>query len=131
MLGRAASRFSGHGFVQFSTLDIEGDVIDQGLNLGNFDLIVAANVLRPVSSLRTVLQRIRSLLAPDGQLMLIEKHAERWYDLVFGQLTQSDPHVCPQSTLLSAREWTAVLQANGFAQSVVLSDASACESKYR
>jgi acyl transferase domain-containing protein/NADPH:quinone reductase-like Zn-dependent oxidoreductase/SAM-dependent methyltransferase len=128
-LGQAELRFRGHRFVRFSTLDIERDPMEQGFHRGSFDLILAADVLHVASDLTAALRRVRSLLTSDGQLMLIEKHTERWTDVVFGQLkgwwSFTDTEVRSKSALLSSNEWTGVLHTAGFAESVVLSDASA------
>jgi acyl transferase domain-containing protein/NADPH:quinone reductase-like Zn-dependent oxidoreductase/SAM-dependent methyltransferase/acyl carrier protein len=125
LLQRATLRFAGRASLQFSTLDLERDPIEQGFDRGGFDLIFSTDISRLVSDLGAALQRIRRLLTSDGYLMLVEKHAERWHDMVFGQLRRPDSSIRPRADLLSPNELRSVLQTTGFAQSVVLSDASA------
>ena len=71
-LDRALARFSSHAQLRTALFDIESDAAPQGLPLAHFDLIVGANVVHASRDLRSVLPRLRSLLAPGGLLMLIE-----------------------------------------------------------
>ena len=59
-------------FMKFAKLDISEDPIDQGLKAGEYDAIIAANVLHATPSIDQTLSRVRKLLKPDGKLVLIE-----------------------------------------------------------
>lgn len=56
----------------FSALDIESDPVTQGYSANSYDLIVAANVLHATKDIKQTLRHVRSLLKPDGKLVLYE-----------------------------------------------------------
>lgn len=56
----------------FMTLDIEKYPMKQGLEASSFDMSVASNVLRATEFRKEIMERIRSLLKPGGQLTLLE-----------------------------------------------------------
>jgi SAM-dependent methyltransferase len=128
-LGRARARFENCRFARFAVLDLEHDPFEQGFTPGNFDLILAFDVLHVPSQLRATLDRVKKLMADDGQLLFIEKDAERGGDLIFGQIpgywSVSDCDLRAGSELLTPSAWLQVLKAAGFDASVVLSDAAA------
>ncbi len=117
-------------FVEYRTLDLEADPLDQGFAAGSFDVVLAANVLHATADLRAALERVKSLLAPRGLLVLLEitRHP-RWLDLVFG-LTEgwwkfSDAGLRKDSPLLSASAWRSLLADAGFEEPSILTDAPA------
>ncbi|MGD0023031.1 MAG: SDR family NAD(P)-dependent oxidoreductase, partial [Xanthobacteraceae bacterium] len=128
-LGRAQQRFGSYGFMRFATLDIERDPQSQDNLAEGFDLVVAGDVLHATADLKRTLRHVHQLLAPDGRLLLLEKHRERMSDLVFGLLKGwwlfTDTDLRANSPLLSAGEWQRVLREIGFQDPVVLSDADA------
>ena len=82
---RAREKFAPHAFMRFQTLDLEKTPAAQGLADGAFDVIIAANVVHATRDLRLTLQRLRSLLAPGGELLMLEVAGlERWIDISFG-----------------------------------------------
>ena len=62
--------------VTFKALDIESDLLQQGYELGSYDVIVAANVVHATSRIESTMKRIRRLLKPGGTLVLIETTVE-------------------------------------------------------
>ena len=58
--------------LKFKSLDIESDPLQQGYELGSYDVIVAANIVHATSRIESTMKRIRSLLKPGGTLVLIE-----------------------------------------------------------
>jgi acyl transferase domain-containing protein/acyl carrier protein len=133
---RARSKFIAYDFVEYRPLDIERDPAAQGFAAGQFDIIVASNVLHATADLRKALGRVRDLLAPGGLLMLLEGTAlQRFGDLTVG-LTEGwwrfADDVRSGYALLSADRWIAVLEEMGFASAVALPDRSkATESLFR
>lgn len=98
LAGRVAARFPGtpvHTLVADFTA---------GLPSGPFDGVLAANSLHFVAALKPVLVAIRSVLAPDGRLMLVEYDAEHGNPYV--------PHP------ISFRRWQQLAPAAGFAPPV-------------
>ncbi|MGC2621029.1 MAG: acyltransferase domain-containing protein, partial [Acidobacteriaceae bacterium] len=65
-------KFADFPFVLYRRLDIEEDCDSQGFAAGSFDVVVATNVLHATKDLRGTVDRVRSLLAPGGLLILCE-----------------------------------------------------------
>jgi NADPH:quinone reductase-like Zn-dependent oxidoreductase/SAM-dependent methyltransferase len=74
--------------MKFQSLNIERNAAGQGLQLGEYDLIFAGNVIHATANLQNTLQNLSSLLKPGGQLIMQEgiRQDFLWYPLVFGQL---------------------------------------------
>jgi acyl transferase domain-containing protein/acyl carrier protein len=119
LLDGSAERFAGRAFVRYSSLDIESDPGTQGFGPGQFDVIIAANVIHATRDLRHTLDHIRPLLAPRGILLLLEATGSRkWVDLTFGLTTGfwnfTDGQIRPDHPLLNREKWLQLLVANGF-----------------
>ena len=77
--------------------------------------LIAANVLHATADLRQTLTHVRELLAPGGELILLESTQPlAWLDLIFG-LTEgwwkfSDSRFASRLSLLPAEEWQKLLQ---------------------
>jgi acyl transferase domain-containing protein/NADPH:quinone reductase-like Zn-dependent oxidoreductase len=118
-LARARERFTDFEFVRYEPLDIEREPAAQGLAGRQFDLVIAVNVLHATADLAQTLGHVRSLLAPDGMLILGEATApERWIDITFG-LTDgwwrfTDTAVRSDHPLLPPGRWAELLAAHGF-----------------
>ena len=116
---QAQVRFEQYPFVRYQVLDIEQSPIEQGFVGGQFDLVVAANVLHATRDLRQSLHHAQQLLAPGGLLLLLEGvTALRWVDLIFG-LTDgwwrfADHAVRRAHPLISAARWCELLEESGF-----------------
>ncbi len=117
---RAQEKFAACPFVRYQTLDIEQSPVEQGLAAGQFDLIVAANVIHATTDLKQTLSHVRQLLAPGGLFAMIEVSArQRWVDITFG-LTDgwwrfTDDELRPAYPLLGVQQWLETLAAAGFA----------------
>jgi acyl transferase domain-containing protein/SAM-dependent methyltransferase len=124
-LDRAREEFRQHPFVRYELLDIERSPETQGFAPGQFDIVLAANVLHATADLRAAVARTQRLLAPGGLLLLVEgTRPTRWVDLVFGQTEGwwkfTDTELRPSHPLLGAEAWTGVLQEGGFAEAEVV-----------
>lgn len=123
----ARERFQGYGFVEYRTLDLEGDLAAQGIEPGSFDLVLAADVLHATSDLRRTLLDLQDVLAPGGVLALIEAEpGNPWLDLTFG-LTDGwwafrDLRLRPHGPLLSSAQWQDLLRAGGYAEVAALGE---------
>ncbi|KAF2705690.1 hypothetical protein K504DRAFT_460398 [Pleomassaria siparia CBS 279.74] len=71
-LSAAQEKFAASRGLTYSILDIELDPLEQGLPAGEYDLIVASQVLHATSSLALTLRNVRKLLKPGGKLLLLE-----------------------------------------------------------
>lgn len=116
---KAEPKFYDYPFVRFQPLDIENDPEAQGFAPGSFDMIVASNVLHAVKDLRSVLARVKNLLAPGGLLLAVEaEKTDYWVDIVFGLMEGwwrfTDHELRPDYSLLDRRQWQALLKSVGF-----------------
>jgi len=117
-LDRARQKFAAFPFVQYGLLDVEKDGLAQGYGRGQFDVIIAANVIHATRSLSDTVQNVRRLLAPHGVLILFEATTHQpWYDITTGLIEgwQSfGDDLRADSPLLTADQWKTILQAEGF-----------------
>lgn len=60
------------GLMTFRILNIEGTPEKQGFIPGDYDLIIAANVLHATTYIERSMKNVRSLLKPGGRLHLLE-----------------------------------------------------------
>ena len=122
-LNKAQGRFQDYPYVRYNLLDIERSPVDQGFQQP-FDLVIAANVLHATADLRQTLAHVRELLAPGGELILLEgTHPLVWFDLIFG-LTEgwwkfTDLDLRPRHPLLSVEQWQNLLAESGFTTAVL------------
>jgi acyl transferase domain-containing protein/2-polyprenyl-3-methyl-5-hydroxy-6-metoxy-1,4-benzoquinol methylase len=58
--------------IEYKTLDISKDPVEQGYEAGAYDLVVASNVLHATRSMRETMTHVRKLLKPGGRLLLVE-----------------------------------------------------------
>ncbi|KAH8166023.1 hypothetical protein CIB48_g2204 [Xylaria polymorpha] len=115
----ARERFGQFGpRMQFQTLNISSDPLEQGFEPNSFDLIIAANVLHVTPKIRETLSNVRKLLRPDGRLLLQEMFMTvKWLNFIMGLLPgwwlgeedgrRQEPYVSPE-------RWAEELQAAGF-----------------
>jgi acyl transferase domain-containing protein/acyl carrier protein len=124
---RAADKFSQYPFVDYQTLDIENDPLQQGFEAHAFDIILASNVLHATADLRHTLANVKRLLASSGLLLLTEATAPpRSLELIFGLLKGwwlfSDFDLRSINPLLSAPKWVELLSGVGFSDVTGLSE---------
>ncbi len=113
---------SQYPFVDFKVLDIEKDITGQGMEHNSVDLVIAANVLHATRNLRYTLEQVKTVLRPNGWLVLNE--ATQLHDpttLTFGLLEgwwlyEDEDLRIPNSPLLSANMWEVLLKEEGFKQ---------------
>jgi acyl transferase domain-containing protein/acyl-CoA synthetase (AMP-forming)/AMP-acid ligase II/SAM-dependent methyltransferase/acyl carrier protein len=124
-LAQAHERFRGYSYVQYRLLDIEADPATQGFAYGQFDIVLAANVLHATGDLRHSVANARRLLAPCGMLALLEGTGpRRLLDLIFG-LTDgwwkfADIDLRPNYPLLPPARWLELLRAQGFTETMAM-----------
>ncbi|KAI8168048.1 Polyketide synthase [Colletotrichum sp. SAR 10_70] len=106
------------GFVDYRVLDISRCPAEQGFGGEQYDLIVASNVLHATPDLTQTLRHARSLLKPDGRLLMHELCSEiKWINFIFGYfsgwwLGEADQRV--DEPYISPAQWQERLQAAGF-----------------
>lgn len=127
-VAKAAESFADYPFVQYQTLDITDDLVTQGFEANQFDLIVAANVIHATPDLRQTLDQVKKLLASNGNLLLLEgTKVTRFGDLTVG-LTDgwwsfTDTDLRPSYALMERNKWLDLLAEMGFEESIAIPDA--------
>ena len=107
-------------FIRFATLDIGDAPSAQGLEVGAFDLVIASNVLHAVGDVAAALGHAKSLLRPNGLLLINEVTQVRdFITLTFGLTPEWWKHGgrdgrLPHAPLLSGPRWCDRLAAAGF-----------------
>ncbi|MFF8597278.1 SDR family NAD(P)-dependent oxidoreductase, partial [Streptomyces sp. NPDC015220] len=107
-------------FLVYSLLDIERPPAGQDVELGAYDLVIAANVVHATSRIHRTLGHIRSLLRPNGLLLLNElTRNQLWVHLIFGLLegwwlTEDQALRVPGSPVLTVPAWRRALSGSGF-----------------
>ncbi len=126
-LERAVEQFAAYPFLRTALLDIEKQPVTQGFQPGQFDVIIAANVLHATRDLAETMANVNSLLKRDGLLFLLEGVTpQRWGDLTFG-LTEgwwrfADSAVRGGYPLVSTAAWNRLLKDSGFADVTLIPD---------
>ncbi|KAJ4370703.1 hypothetical protein N0V83_005224 [Neocucurbitaria cava] len=115
----AKAKFSQHvGKLSFKMLNIEKDPVDQGYDIGAFDMVIASNCLHATRSLNDTLSHCRRLLRPGGYLVLLEITSNHLpIQLIMGTLPGwwlgiDDGRVWQPT--LSLDDWDKSLKATGF-----------------
>jgi acyl transferase domain-containing protein/protein-L-isoaspartate O-methyltransferase len=128
-LNRAAEKFRERKGMRYTLLDISSAESVRELPSGHYDVVIAANVLHATPDIGTTLAHVHRLLAPGGELVLLEGAApKRFGDLTVGMLegwwAYADTHRRSYA-LMPRHEWLDALRAAGFAAPSVIVDADA------
>ena len=128
----AEARFVEYGSsIEYRVLDIERGPAEQGFEVHGYDLVIAANVLHATRDLGGALRHCRSLLAPSGQLVVLERlRGQGWLDLTFGLLEGWWRFADAYRTdypLASETSWRQALSDAGFAEVAVLGAGAAAD----
>ncbi|KAE9379717.1 polyketide synthase [Stipitochalara longipes BDJ] len=120
-LGNAAKNFAqDSGILEFRTLNIENDPLQQGFEPETFDVLVCANVLHATKSIAETLTHCRSLLKKGGKLVLCEVTEDVIYGgFMMGSLPgwwlgEDDLPARKGGPMMAAQRWEEALQKNGF-----------------
>jgi phthiocerol/phenolphthiocerol synthesis type-I polyketide synthase C len=87
VLDRASLRFAGVHCLRTALFDVDADPAAQGLPLGAFDVILAAEALHAAPDTAAALRHAGTMLAPGGWLIRIERGGSRLEDLLFASGT--------------------------------------------
>ena len=129
---QAQHRFARYPFMQYRSLDIESDPVEQGFDPHSFDLIIASDVLHATQDLRKTLDSVKQLLGLGGTLVLREI-TRPWLssNLIFGMLKGwwlfKDHDLRPTEPCLPAGKWKALLHEAGFGATVCIGDSADLE----
>ncbi|KIA75375.1 hypothetical protein HK57_00158 [Aspergillus ustus] len=107
------------GRLQFAVLDASRSLIDQGVALGSYDMVVAGSVLHATPDLEATVRNVRSVLAPGGYLVLLEavnpdNVATNFIAGLIPGWWGAREDWRRQSAAISESLWDQLLRANGF-----------------
>ena len=124
-LAAARRAFADWPNLRTTTLDIARDPAAQGLDVGTFDLVVAANVLHAAPDLAAAIGHAVQLLSPGGRLLLVEGTGPlARLDITFGLTDdwtrQGDRALRPHHPLVDAETLRGLLRRAGLSDPVVV-----------
>ncbi|MGL6097177.1 MAG: phosphopantetheine-binding protein, partial [Fimbriiglobus sp.] len=108
-------------FVRGKVFDVERDPGSQGIPVGAFDVVVAANVLHATRRIADTMNRVAALCRPGGVVVINESTSTADFNTVTFGLTPGwwafeDGEIrLPHAPFLSADGWERALTAAGFA----------------
>ncbi len=116
---KGQERFSGFPFVEYRTLDISRDPLQQGFGEGEFDIVVCSNILHATPDITQSVKNIRMLLASRGLLLLREITLPRpalGFEISFGCLLGQihDQDFRGINPFLTPERWHDLLTKTGF-----------------
>lgn len=140
--GAARDKFAGlvgGDRLKFKTLDIAGDLAEQGFgegDVGRYDVVVASNVLHATADLGATVRNTRRLLRDGGKLVLFEVTDLESARITFAFGTLPGWWLAKEESrewgpLLSCERWDALLRECGFSGAdVVLGDVEGAKHSY-
>uniref|UniRef100_A0A8H7KAW2 Carrier domain-containing protein n=1 Tax=Bionectria ochroleuca TaxID=29856 RepID=A0A8H7KAW2_BIOOC len=114
----AKDRFKNYRGMEYKTLDISKDPVEQGFKSEQYDLIIATNVIHATHTISESLANVRKLLAPNGRFLLHELHTgSKWPNFIFGivpgwWLGEADGR--PDQPYVTPERWNTELKNAGF-----------------
>lgn len=123
----------GFSFMDFRYFDIRKDPAEQGYATNQFNLIVGLNVVHATNNIETSLTHLKSLLAPDGLLCLIETvKTPRWVSMIWG-LAQGwwcfNDSLRVSNPMLDLPTWKSAFTTSGFGSVKVFPEAITQQKK--
>lgn len=105
--------------MKFQTLDIEGDIAEQGFEEQAYDLVIASNISHATQNLQRTMENVRKLLKPGGYVLLREISVPDVLRVKFMTLSlpgwwlgdEDGRHFGPTVTM---PQWTTLLKDTGF-----------------
>jgi len=131
-LTHAEQKFHPYSFVEYQILDIEADPAEQGFEPHSFDMILASDVLHATRDLRHTLSNVKTLLASEGLLLLLEgTRTPRLATLMFGLLKSwwlyDDVDLRGSDPWISQQAWQRALHDAGFGDAAWVTDTEPAE----
>ncbi|KAI0200245.1 S-adenosyl-L-methionine-dependent methyltransferase [Astrocystis sublimbata] len=99
-------------------LGIENDLLQQGMEVNSYDLVIAAQVLHATKDLHATMRNVWRLLKPGGRLLMVETTKD-WsaQHLIFGTLPGwwlSEEPERAMSPNMPLDMWQRILKTTGF-----------------
>ncbi|MGD6960812.1 SDR family NAD(P)-dependent oxidoreductase [Fictibacillus phosphorivorans] len=109
-----------YNFLEFKTLNIENELTSQDIAPGEYDLVIATNVLHATKNIQNTLYNTKQLLKPNGWLIINEgTKVEDYLTLTFGLLDgwwlyEDQQYRLQGAPLLSEDTWNVLLRKIGY-----------------
>ena len=105
--------------ITYKRLDISQDPTKQNFDLETYDLVIASNVLHATTNMVDTIDNVRSLLKPNGKLLLLEAVYHPALALPFALLpgwwlSEDEYRDIKEGPLLSVEMWQKLLSERGF-----------------
>ncbi|KAK4149349.1 KR domain-containing protein [Chaetomidium leptoderma] len=104
--------------INYTSLNIENDVVEQGFSEKSYEVIIAAQVLHATKSMAATMRNVRRLLKDRGKLLLVETTRDTVDGhLIFGTLPGwwlSEEPERKLSPSMSLGTWKPILEGAGF-----------------
>jgi polyketide synthase PksN len=120
-LNHAEESYSpGNPFLTYKIFNVETSPVQQDVDVADFDIVIAANVLHATKNIRVTLRNAKSLLKKNGLIILNEIANNSLFNhMTFGLLEgwwlYEDPEIrLPGCPGLSANTWQQLLKHEGF-----------------
>lgn len=114
---RAEQKFADYEFIEFCEFDLQKNARSQGFAHGDYDLVIAANVVHATQHIGETLENLLPLLRPGGKMLLREiTRPMRLFDFVFGPLVLPlhDEEARGGELFLTTAHWRQACLAAGF-----------------
>jgi SAM-dependent methyltransferase len=105
--------------ITYKKLDISQDPVQQGFAAEQYDVVIASNVLHATPNIAATLDHVRTVLKPNGKLLLLEGVCHPPLSLPFALLpgwwlSEDEYRSHEEGPLLSEETWQRLLSARGF-----------------
>lgn len=120
-------------YVEFKVLNIENDIKSQNYTPGDYDIIIATNVLHATKNIRNTLRNMKDLLKTNGWAVINEiTHVQHVATMTFGLLDgwwlyEDEENRMKGSPLLKRETWERILKEEGFGRMEALGVKGAVE----
>ncbi|KAI6785287.1 Lovastatin nonaketide synthase-like protein [Emericellopsis cladophorae] len=106
-------------YITYQKLDVSRDPAQQDFTLQEYDLVIASNVLHATADMAATVDHVRSLLKPNGQLVVLEAGLHAPLVLPFALLpgwwlAEDEYRKHEEGPLLSADAWGGLFADRGF-----------------
>lgn len=107
-------------YVEFKVLNVENDIKSQNYTPGDYDIIIATNVLHATKNIRNTLRNMKDLLKTNGWAVINEiTHVQHVATMTFGLLDgwwlyEDEENRMKGSPLLKRETWERILKEEGF-----------------
>lgn len=111
------SKWSKH--ITYKKLDISQDPLPQGFTAGEYDIVVAANVLHATQNMKTTMNNLRLLLKPKGKVVVLEGNHHPALATPFVLLpgwwyAEDEYRDLQEGPMMPTKVWNRLLQDTGF-----------------